>query len=130
MNLIEEPYSPTGTPKTASAVALGYARGKGMCCGSEEDRSGLAPFRRPGHAKIYCTRHMFIIHYDDMVPSFFRELVEFLLALRNMLRKAKMVKVFADFEAPDEVLAAGYLDAGKPDDAPLVAADPAGDGAK
>ena len=56
MTPIDEPCSPTSTPKTASAVASGHARGKGTCCGSEEDRNGLAHLRRPGHAKIYPTR--------------------------------------------------------------------------
>ena len=53
-----------------------------------------------------------------------------ILALRNMLRKAKMAKVLAILEVPDEIPAAGYSNTGKSNDTPLVAADPARDGAK
>ncbi|EFX05530.1 hypothetical protein CMQ_3599 [Grosmannia clavigera kw1407] len=55
----------------------------------------------------YRTRSMIIVYYDSYVQSFFEELVKFVSASRNMMRKAKMaakvaqIKRLADLEVPD-----------------------------
>ncbi|CAJ2512152.1 Uu.00g051670.m01.CDS01 [Anthostomella pinea] len=76
----------------------------------------------------YRTRRMIIVYYDSYVQSFFEELVKFVSAQRNVLRKAKMaakvarIKRLAELEMPDDD---DDDDAGelKPGDA-LIAADP------
>lgn len=57
----------------------------------------------------YRTRSMIIVYYDSYVQSFFEELVKFVSAQRNLMRKAKMaakvahIKRMAELEMPDTI---------------------------
>ncbi|KAB5535324.1 hypothetical protein GE09DRAFT_1063376 [Coniochaeta sp. 2T2.1] len=61
-----------------------------------------------GAAPKYRTRSMIIVYYDSYVQSFFEELVKFVSASRNMMRKAKMaakvahIKRLAEMEMGDD----------------------------
>lgn len=54
------------------------------------------------------TRSMIIVYYDSYVQTFFEDLVKFVSAQRNMMRKAKMaakvahIKRMAELEMPDD----------------------------
>ncbi|RYP55039.1 hypothetical protein DL768_000355 [Monosporascus sp. mg162] len=56
----------------------------------------------------YRSRAMIIVYYDSYVQSFFEELVKFVSASRNLMRKAKMaarvaeIKRLAELEMPDD----------------------------
>ncbi|RYP06206.1 hypothetical protein DL764_003298 [Monosporascus ibericus] len=56
----------------------------------------------------YRSRTMIIVYYDSYVQSFFEELVKFVSASRNLMRKAKMaakvaeIKRLAELEMPDD----------------------------
>ncbi|KAK7748505.1 hypothetical protein SLS62_008545 [Diatrype stigma] len=56
----------------------------------------------------YRSRIMIIVYYDSYVQSFFEELVKFVSASRNLMRKAKMaakvaeIKRLAELEMPDD----------------------------
>ncbi|KAM7198585.1 hypothetical protein V8F20_006115 [Naviculisporaceae sp. PSN 640] len=58
-------------------------------------------------APKYRTRSMIIVYYDSYVQSFFEELVKFVSASRNMMRKAKMaakvaqIRRLAEMEMPE-----------------------------
>ncbi|KAI0013079.1 hypothetical protein F4779DRAFT_475439 [Xylariaceae sp. FL0662B] len=75
----------------------------------------------------YRSRNMIIVYYDSYVQSFFEELVKFVSAQRNLMRKAKMaakvaqIKRLAELEMPDDEDDDG--DELKPGDN-LIAADP------
>ncbi|ORY65377.1 uncharacterized protein BCR38DRAFT_196296 [Pseudomassariella vexata] len=82
-----------------------------------------------GQVPAYRSRSMIIVYYDSYVQSFFEELVKFVSASRNMMRKAKMaakvaqIKRLAELEMPedgDDDDDGGDL---QPGDA-LIAADP------
>ncbi|KAI0022518.1 hypothetical protein F4780DRAFT_177718 [Xylariomycetidae sp. FL0641] len=76
----------------------------------------------------YRSRKMIIVYYDSYVQSFFEELVKFVSAQRNGMRKAKMaakvaqIKRMAELEMPDDEDEEG--EELKPGDG-LIAADPA-----
>ncbi|MDB5910617.1 MAG: hypothetical protein JWP34_4731 [Massilia sp.] len=61
-----------------------------------------------GAAPKYRSRNLIIIYYDSYVQSFFEELVKFVSASRNMMRKAKMaakvaqIKRLAEMEMGDD----------------------------
>ncbi|KAH8911437.1 hypothetical protein BR93DRAFT_943419 [Coniochaeta sp. PMI_546] len=61
-----------------------------------------------GAAPKYRTRTLIIVYYDSYVQSFFEELVKFVSASRNMMRKAKMaakvaqIKRLAEMEMDDD----------------------------
>ncbi len=61
-----------------------------------------------GATPKYGNRTMLIVYYDSYVQSFFEELVKFVSASRNMMRKAKMaakvahIRRLAELEMPDE----------------------------
>ncbi|KAJ9144789.1 hypothetical protein NKR19_g6317 [Coniochaeta hoffmannii] len=61
-----------------------------------------------GAAPKFRSRNMIIIYYDSYVQSFFEELVKFVSASRNMMRKAKMaakvaqIKRLAEMEMGDD----------------------------
>ncbi|KAK3307567.1 uncharacterized protein B0T15DRAFT_182531 [Chaetomium strumarium] len=61
-----------------------------------------------GATPKYRTRSMIIVYYDSYVQAFFEDLVKFVSASRNMMRKAKMaakvarIKRLAELEMPDE----------------------------
>ncbi|ROW09521.1 hypothetical protein VMCG_02282 [Cytospora schulzeri] len=56
----------------------------------------------------YRSRNLVIVYYDSYVQSFFEELVKFVSASRNLMRKAKMaarvaqIKRMAELEMPDD----------------------------
>jgi hypothetical protein len=56
----------------------------------------------------YRTRSMIIVYYDSYVQTFFEDLVKFVSASRNMMRKAKMaakvaqIRRLAELEMPDD----------------------------
>ena len=66
-----------------------------------------------GQAPKYRTRSMIIVYYDSYVQSFFEELVKFVSASRNLIRKAKMhakvnqIKNLADRELREQAAQAG-----------------------
>lgn len=68
----------------------------------------------------YRNKSMVIVYYDSYVQSFFEELVKFVSASRNLMRKAKMaakvaqIKRMAELEMPDE-------DSGEDDEMELTA---------
>lgn len=59
-------------------------------------------------ATKYRNRNLVIVYYDSYVQSFFEEVVKFVSASRNMMRKAKMaakvaqIKRMAELETPDD----------------------------
>ncbi|KAI1175086.1 hypothetical protein F4777DRAFT_588794 [Nemania sp. FL0916] len=61
-----------------------------------------------GTTPKYRTRRMVMVYYDSYVQSFFEELVKFVSAQRNLMRKAKMaakvahIKRLAEIEMPEE----------------------------
>jgi hypothetical protein len=61
-----------------------------------------------GAAPKYRTRSLIIVYYDSYVQSFFEELVKFVSASRNMMRKAKMaakvaqIRRLAEMEMDDD----------------------------
>ncbi|KAK6189548.1 hypothetical protein LQW54_013164 [Pestalotiopsis sp. IQ-011] len=61
-----------------------------------------------GAVPTYRSRSMIIVYYDSFVQSFFEELVKFVSAQRNHLRRAKMaakvaeIKRLAELEMPDD----------------------------
>ncbi|KAF3024248.1 hypothetical protein E8E14_011992 [Neopestalotiopsis sp. 37M] len=61
-----------------------------------------------GVVPTYRSRSMIIVYYDSFVQSFFEELVKFVSAQRNHLRRAKMaakvaeIKRLAELEMPDD----------------------------
>lgn len=61
-----------------------------------------------GAAPQFRSRHMVIVYYDSWVQSFFEELVKFVSASRNLMRKAKMaakvahIKRLAELEMPED----------------------------
>lgn len=60
----------------------------------------------------YRNRNLVMVYYDSYVQSFFEELVKFVSASRNLMRKAKMaakvaqIKKMADLEVPDDASSA------------------------
>ncbi|KAI0870986.1 hypothetical protein GGS24DRAFT_492585 [Hypoxylon argillaceum] len=61
-----------------------------------------------GTTPKYRTRRMVMVYYDSYVQSFFEELVKFVSAQRNLMRKAKMaakvahIKRLAELEMPED----------------------------
>jgi hypothetical protein len=76
----------------------------------------------------YRTRSMIIVYYDSYVQMFFEELVKFVSASRNMMRKAKMaakvaqIKRLAELEMPDEEEDSSTATPATPGDGPIAAA--------
>lgn len=68
----------------------------------------------------YRSKSMVVVYYDSYVQSFFEELVKFVSASRNLMRKAKMaakvaqIKRMAELEMPDD-------DSGEDDEMELTA---------
>lgn len=124
------PVSDTRTPsviqrqkKEVAAMAQRRARAtlrKRQKSGSMVSAEGALP--------SYRSRSMIIVYYDSYVQSFFEELVKFVSASRNMMRKAKMaakvaeIKRMAELEMPSDgdLRSSGEL---APGDA-MIAADP------
>lgn len=134
----EPPSSPTGDLKTPAALqkqshqvmAVAQARARAMVKRKIKTASLMSNDGDESKPPKYRTRTMVIIYYDSYVQSFFEELVKFVSASRNLLRKAKMaakvaqIRKLAELELPDED--SGVHDSSKPG-TPLLAADPATD---
>lgn len=129
--------SPSALQRQASQMrAAGQARARATL--RKRQRSDSVISADGAAAPKYRTRSMIIVYYDSYVQMFFEELVKFVSASRNMMRKAKMaakvakIKRLAELEAPDDddqdttpsAGAGGGLAAG---DAPIAAA-PSRDG--
>ncbi|KAK1762273.1 hypothetical protein QBC33DRAFT_519732 [Phialemonium atrogriseum] len=108
----QPPSSPAGsnTPsalqrQTNQVKAAGQARARATLRKRQRTESVISA---EGATPKYRTRSMIIVYYDSYVQSFFEELVKFVSASRNMMRKAKMaakvaqIKRLAELEMPDE----------------------------
>ncbi|KAK4099364.1 hypothetical protein N658DRAFT_517438 [Parathielavia hyrcaniae] len=98
--------SPSALQRQASQMrAAGQARARATLRKRPRNDSVLSA---EGAAPKYRTRTMIIVYYDSYVQSFFEELVKFVSAGRNMMRKAKMaakvaqIKRLAELELPDD----------------------------
>lgn len=102
-----EPHSPTAVARQTNQVkAAGQARARATLRKRQRTDSAVSAEGAPASTK-YRTRSMIIVYYDSYVQSFFEELVKFVSASRNMMRKAKMaakvaqIKRLAELEMPD-----------------------------
>jgi hypothetical protein len=101
-----ESQSPSALQRQASQMrAAGQARARATLRKRQRTDSVLSA---DGAAPKYRTRSMIIVYYDSYVQMFFEELVKFVSAGRNMMRKAKMaakvaqIKRMAELEMPDD----------------------------
>lgn len=107
----QPPSSPAGsnTPsalqrQTNQVKAAGQARARATLRKRQRTESVISG---DGGTPKYRTRSMIIVYYDSYVQSFFEELVKFVSASRNMMRKAKMaakvaaIKRLAELEMPE-----------------------------
>lgn len=91
--------------QTSQARAAGQARARATLRRKQRSDSVVSA---EGAAPKYRTRSMIIVYYDSYVQLFFEDLVKFVSASRNMMRKAKMaakvaqIKRLAELEMPDE----------------------------
>jgi hypothetical protein len=131
----QAPPSPNSDPKTPSSiqrqtnevVAVAQKRARATLRKRQKTESMIST---DGPAPTYRTRRMIIVYYDSYVQSFFEELVKFVSAQRNLMRKAKMaakvaeIKRLAELEMPDDDDDDEDMDdALQPGDA-MIAADP------
>ena len=101
-----ESQSPSAIQRQANQMrAAGQARARATLRKRQRTDSVASA---EGQALKYRTRSMIIVYYDSYVQSFFEELVKFVSASRNMMRKAKMaakvaqIKRLAEMEMPDD----------------------------
>ncbi|KAK0750949.1 hypothetical protein B0T18DRAFT_318982 [Schizothecium vesticola] len=100
-----DPPSPTAVAQTNQARAAGQARARAILRKRQRSDSIVSA---EGAAPKFRTRSMIIVYYDSYVQLFFEDLVKFVSASRNMMRKAKMaakvaqIKRLAELEMPDE----------------------------
>ncbi|KAK1829205.1 hypothetical protein QBC39DRAFT_138059 [Podospora conica] len=100
-----DPPSPTAVAQTNQARAAGQARARAILRKRQRSDSLVSA---EGAAPKFRTRSMIIVYYDSYVQLFFEDLVKFVSASRNMMRKAKMaakvaqIKRLAEQEMPDE----------------------------
>lgn len=106
------PASPTDASQTPSALqrqahqvaALAQSRARAVVRKHKTESMISAEGAMPK----YRSRTMIIVYYDSYVQIFFEELVKFVSASRNMMRKAKMaakvaqIKRMAELEMPDD----------------------------
>ncbi|KAK4226173.1 hypothetical protein QBC38DRAFT_367118 [Podospora fimiseda] len=99
-------HSPSGVQKQTNQVrAAGQARARATV---QKRRRTDSIISAEGATPKYRSRSMIIVYYDSYVQIFFEELVKFVSASRNMMRKAKMaakvaqIKKLAEMEAPDD----------------------------
>lgn len=120
-----EPPSPvgSGTPsqlqrQTQQAVAKAQARARAHVKKRQRSGSMISADNVPSQ---YRSRTMIIVYYDSYVQSFFEELVKFVSASRNLMRKARMaakvaqIRRLAEMEAPQEDEDGGELKPGPVD---------------
>lgn len=104
---------------TQQAIALAQARARAQVKKRRTESMISTPDEAPPK---YRSRSMIIVYYDSYVQSFFEELVKFVSASRNLMRKAKMaakvaqIRRLAEMESPDDDDASGELKPGGGDD--------------
>ncbi|KAM0275949.1 hypothetical protein ACHAQH_007250 [Verticillium albo-atrum] len=116
------PPSPNGsnTPsaiqrQTQQAVAVAQARARAQVKKRHRPESITSADNAPAK---YRTRTMIIVYYDSYVQSFFEELVKFVSASRNLMRKAKMaakvaqIRRLAELQSPEDDDGTGELKPG------------------
>ncbi|KAK3939865.1 hypothetical protein QBC46DRAFT_139505 [Diplogelasinospora grovesii] len=98
--------SPSALQRQTNLVkAAGQARARATLRKRQRTDSVISA---EGAAPKYRTRSMIIVYYDSYVQTFFEDLVKFVSASRNMMRKAKMaakvaqIKRLAELEMPDD----------------------------
>ena len=121
--LVEKPSTPIKEPRSSNefhqispgAVLHKQAR-DAMLAAHAKKRAQMRKRQRSSSVKsgegqipaAYRTRSMIIVYYDSYVQGFFDDLVRFVSASRNMMRKAKMaakvaqIKRMAEAETPEE----------------------------
>ncbi|KAK2031396.1 hypothetical protein LX32DRAFT_280777 [Colletotrichum zoysiae] len=116
-----EPTSPSsGTPsalnkQTRRAMALAQARARAVV--EKRPRPDSVMSTEEDAPAKYRSRKLVLVYYDSYVESFFEELVKFVSASRNLMRKAKMaakvatIRRLAEREQPegDDAESAGDL---------------------
>ena len=107
------PASPGGDSKTPSALkrqtnqVMAVAQARARATVRKRTRTDSV-VSAEGAGPSYRTRSMIIVYYDSYVQSFFEELVKFVSASRNLMRKAKMaakvaqIKRMAELELPED----------------------------
>ena len=73
--------------QTRQATAVAQAKARATVKRRHRSDSVIS---QEGGAPKYRTRSMIIVYYDSYVQSFFEELVRFVSASRNLMRKAKI----------------------------------------
>lgn len=99
-------HSPSAIQRQENKVrAAGQARARATLRKRQRTDSVISA---EGGPPKYRTRSMIIVYYDSYVQIFFEELVKFVSASRNMMRKAKMaakvaqIKRLAELDMPDD----------------------------
>ncbi|KAK4202862.1 hypothetical protein QBC40DRAFT_37890 [Triangularia verruculosa] len=99
-------HSPSAIQRQENKVrAAGQARARATLRKRQRTDSVMSG---DGGPPKYRTRSMIIVYYDSYVQIFFEELVKFVSASRNMMRKAKMaakvaqIKRLAELDMPDD----------------------------
>ena len=91
--------------QTTQAVTLAQARARAAVRKKHRSQSICSVEGQPA---AYRSRSMIIVYYDSYVENFFEELVKFVSASRNLMRKAKMaakvaqIKRMAEMEHGDD----------------------------
>lgn len=128
----DSPSSPVSDTRTPSAIqrqkkeVVAMAQRRARATLRKRQKSG-SMVSAEGALPSYRSRSMIIVYYDSYVQSFFEELVKFVSASRNLMRKAKMaakvaeIKRMAELEMPSD---GDFRDSGEltPGDA-MIAAD-------
>lgn len=108
-----QPSTPASDPWTSSSlvrhtnelVATAQRRARAAVRKRQKTDSMLSA---EGTTPKYRTRRMVMVYYDSYVQSFFEELVKFVSAQRNLMRKAKMaakvahIRRLAELEMPED----------------------------
>lgn len=104
----QTPGSPGALQRTTSQVrAAGQAKARATLRKRQRTESVMSAENADKPPK-YRSRSMIIVYYDSYVQSFFEELVKFVSASRNMMRKAKMaakvaqIKRLAEMNTPPD----------------------------
>jgi hypothetical protein len=109
VNGLAEPASatsPTSQVQKQEVIAAAQLRARATLRKRQKTESMISV---QGGVSSYRSRTMVIVYYDSYVQSFFEELVKFVSASRNLMRKAKMaakvaqIKRMAELEMPDNV---------------------------
>lgn len=109
----DSPSSPVSETRTPSAIqrqrkeVVAMAQRRARATLRKRQKSG-SMVSAEGALPTYRSRSMIIVYYDSYVQSFFEELVKFVSASRNLMRKAKMaakvaeIKRMAELEMPSD----------------------------